>query len=152
MKRSTLLVAVLVVVALGLGGLFVLANRSNDEPTSSATSESTSSNTQGHAGQDTTAAPETPDTNQTADDEVEIEDFAFTPTSITVKKGTTVTWTNKDSDQHNVVPDDGDSEVFKGSDLLSKDASYSFTFNTPGTYSYHCGPHPYMTGTVTVTE
>jgi plastocyanin len=86
----------------------------------------------------------------TATNEVEIEDYAFKPGSITVKKGTTVKWTNKDDVQHDIVADTSGSGL--GSELLSKGQSYSFTFDTAGAFTYHCGPHPYMKGTVTVTE
>lgn len=80
---------------------------------------------------------------------IEIKDFAFTPATIKIKAGTTVTWTNKDSVQHNVVADKESSDAPK-SELLAKDESYEFTFNKPGTYSYHCSPHPNMKGTVIV--
>ncbi|MBC7764492.1 cupredoxin domain-containing protein [Microbacteriaceae bacterium] len=80
---------------------------------------------------------------------VAIENFNFAPTAITVKKGTTVTWTNNDSVKHNVVGDNLD--ALKGP-LLEKGKSYTYTFTTVGTFTYHCDPHPYMKGTVTVTE
>jgi amicyanin len=83
--------------------------------------------------------------------EVFIEDFAFTPNKLTVKKGTTVTWTNKDTARHDVNPD-VESQDFKASNLLGKDETYSVAFNTVGTYNYSCSPHPYMKGTVEVIE
>lgn len=82
---------------------------------------------------------------------VVIKDFAFSPANITVKVGTKVTWTNQDDVQHDVVSDDGSSDGPNG-DLLSKGQNYSFTFTKAGTYKYHCSPHPYMKGTVTVSE
>jgi amicyanin len=82
---------------------------------------------------------------------VEIKDFAFSPAAITVKKGTKVTWTNKDSTQHNISPDTETAD-FKASELLAQGESYSVTFNTVGTFSYHCTPHPYMKASVIVTE
>ncbi len=80
--------------------------------------------------------------------EVEIEDFAYVPGTITIKVGTTVTWTNKDSVGHTATSDDG---VFD-SGMLGKDSSYSYTFTTAGTYGYFCKPHPYMVATIVVTE
>ncbi len=77
--------------------------------------------------------------------------MAYQPASVTVKKGATVTWTNQDTVRHDVTPDE-DGEAFKGSQLLPQGESYSHTFNEPGTYTYHCSPHPHMTGSVTVTE
>jgi amicyanin len=82
---------------------------------------------------------------------IEIKDFAYSPANVTVKKGTTVTWTNQDSMRHDVNPDDS-TEEFKKSSLLAKGESYTVTFNTVGTYSYYCSPHPYMKGTITVIE
>jgi plastocyanin len=78
---------------------------------------------------------------------VTIQNFAFSPASVTVPTGTTVTWTNRDSAPHQVGSDTG---AFQGG-ALGTGASYSFTFTTPGTFPYHCVIHPSMHGTVTVT-
>src|SRR5579884_471791 len=77
---------------------------------------------------------------------VTIANFAFAPGSITVAPGTTVTWTNTDSVAHTVTADDKS----WGSGSLSKNATYSFSFTQPGTYTYHCSIHPDMTGTIIV--
>ncbi|HCS39964.1 MAG TPA: hypothetical protein DIW44_10325 [Anaerolineaceae bacterium] len=78
--------------------------------------------------------------------EVEIEDFAYVSAAITIKVGTTVTWTNKDSVRHTVSSDTG---LFE-SGLFGKGESFSHTFTEAGTFTYHCAPHPYMKGTVIV--
>jgi plastocyanin len=78
--------------------------------------------------------------------EVTIEGFNFVPETIEVPTGTAVTWTNKDTAAHTVV----DEGLFE-SEELDQGATFSFTFDTPGEYSYICGIHPYMTATVTVT-
>jgi plastocyanin len=78
--------------------------------------------------------------------DVEISGFAFDQNTITIKIGDTVTWTNHDDSPHSVVADDGS---FK-SNSLKNDASFSQTFETAGTFSYHCGFHASMTGTVIV--
>ena len=83
-----------------------------------------------------------------ASDSVTIQNFAFGPADISVKVGTKVTWTNKDSAAHTVTETDGQDGP-QSSDL-SPDATYSFTFTKAGTYHYHCAIHPSMTGTVTV--
>lgn len=83
--------------------------------------------------------------------EVIYKNFEVQLEKITVKKGTTVTWTNMDSAKHDVTPDK-ETEDFKTSELFGKGETYSVTFNTPGTYAYICSPHPYMKGTVEVTE
>jgi len=80
------------------------------------------------------------------DAEVDIDQFTFTPQRITVKPGTTVTWTNDDDDSHTVA---SSSKLFKSKALDTAD-KFSFTFTTPGTYAYVCSVHPYMTGAVVV--
>jgi plastocyanin len=79
---------------------------------------------------------------------VTIVDFAFQPGSLEVPAGTTVTWTNSGAAPHTVTADDGAFD----SDRLAPGASFSQTFETAGTFTYHCEIHPQMTGTVVVTE
>jgi len=74
-----------------------------------------------------------------------IQGFAFSQSSITVKKGDTVVWTNKESAPHTVTGDGG-----LASPTLNTNGTYSFTFNTAGTFAYHCAFHPSMKGTVVV--
>jgi len=78
-----------------------------------------------------------------------IKNFAFTPDMLTIKSGTTVTWTNQDSPPHQIGSDSGSSVAFS-SNPLPNGASYEFTFTAPGTYSYHCTIHPSMKGTIVV--
>ena len=78
---------------------------------------------------------------------VTIDNFSFTPASLTVKAGTTVTWTNKDDIPHGIG---ATNNAFKKSAALDTDESYSFTFATPGTYQYFCYLHPKMVGTIVV--
>jgi plastocyanin len=77
---------------------------------------------------------------------VSIDNFSFTPREITVAKGTTVTWTNRDDVPHTVVSPD---KAFR-SKALDTDDQFSFTFQDAGTYSYFCSVHPMMTGKVIV--
>lgn len=79
-----------------------------------------------------------------------IQNFAFSPATLAIKTGTTVTWTNRDSVTHTIAPDAGAPAGF-GSGSLAPGASYQFTFTSPGTYAYHCSIHPSMKGTVVVT-
>ena len=78
--------------------------------------------------------------------EVKIDNFSFGPAQLTVKVGTTVTWTNRDDIPHTVVSTD---KVFK-SKVLDTDEKFSFTFSTAGTFPYFCSIHPKMTGTIVV--
>jgi plastocyanin len=77
---------------------------------------------------------------------VTIDNFVFEPAKLTVKAGVTVTWTNRDDIPHTVASPD---RLFK-SKVMDTGESYSFTFATPGEYTYFCSLHPHMTGTIVV--
>lgn len=77
---------------------------------------------------------------------VSIRDFAFSPSTITVNKGDTVTWTNNDSMIHRIAADDGSFDLGDQSNGMS----VKHTFNEVGTFTYHCTIHPSMKGTVVV--
>ena len=98
--------------------------------TPSAATESPTS-TPGAAGQETS---------------VTIKDFEFTPATVTIKVGGTVTWTNNGPTTHSVTADDGSFD----SGNLSQGKTFSHTFQTAGTFSYHCSPHPFMKANVVV--
>lgn len=77
---------------------------------------------------------------------VKIENFTFTPPTITIPPGTTVTWTNVDDIPHTVV---AENHSFRSKALDTND-SFSFTFAAPGEYSYFCSIHPKMVGKIIV--
>ena len=77
---------------------------------------------------------------------VDISGMAFSPSSLTVSVGDTVTWTNKDGSTHTATADDG---TFDSGDLANG-GTYSFTFDTAGTYTYKCNRHSSMTATIIV--
>jgi plastocyanin len=77
---------------------------------------------------------------------IQIAEFAFSPATITVVAGTTVTWTNADSTPHTVTAEGGAFD----SDILDPGASFSFTFAEPGTFAYFCALHPAMQATITI--
>lgn len=79
---------------------------------------------------------------------IEIKGFAFNPQNATVKVGTTVTWTNKDSAPHTVTADDHSFD----SGVLDQGQSFTFQFTTPGTYPYTCTNHPSMQATIIVVQ
>ncbi|MFE2608720.1 plastocyanin/azurin family copper-binding protein [Streptomyces mirabilis] len=85
-----------------------------------------------------------------AGDAVAIKNFAFSPATLKVKVGTTVTWTNQDTDAHTVTSAGSGGPL--RSAALNTHATYSYTFTKPGTYSYLCTIHPFMTATVEVTR
>jgi plastocyanin len=78
--------------------------------------------------------------------EVKVDNFSFSPQTITIAPGTTVIWTNRDDIPHTVVSDD---KVFK-SKVLDTDEKFSFTFDKAGNFPYFCSIHPKMTGKVIV--
>jgi plastocyanin len=84
--------------------------------------------------------------------QVVMRNIAYMPQEITVPPGTTVVWTNEDAFQHTVTSGTrGDpSGLFDQS--LAAGASFSFTFDEPGTYNYYCRIHGNMNGTVVVQE
>lgn len=79
---------------------------------------------------------------------VQIVTFQFKPQTLTVKAGTAVTWTNKDTAVHS-IKDTSPLQTPVSPDL-SEGATFSITYREPGSYPYICGIHQYMSGTVTV--
>ena len=77
---------------------------------------------------------------------VAIRDFAFSPRTVEIRVGDTVTWTNRDSVAHTATARNGSFDT----GLLAEGASGSVRFTAAGTYRYVCTPHPEMTGTVVV--
>jgi plastocyanin len=80
--------------------------------------------------------------------QVNIDDFAFVPVTVTVPVGSTVTWTNHDEEPHTVAASDGS---FR-SPGMGTGATYSHNFATPGKFDYVCSIHPMMHGSVVVTQ
>jgi plastocyanin len=133
MKKTLLALPVVVATVFLSGCSYGSQTQSNSTPTSTAPTTSMSQ-------------PATGSTSQTATvtNAVNIQGFAFSPATITVKKGTAVTWTNNDSAPHQIK-----SATFNSS-TLSKGQTFSFTFNTAGTFDYSCAIHPSMLGKVIV--
>jgi plastocyanin len=79
--------------------------------------------------------------------QIAIKNFAFSPATMTVRVGTTVTWTNEDSAPHTVTDKSGT----LNSATLNTGATYKHTFTKPGQYPYICSIHPFMLATIVVT-
>jgi len=81
-------------------------------------------------------------------DVVRIVDFGFSPNTVTVPKGGKVTWVNcsASATQHSSTADGGG----WNSGLLAQYTTFEQTFATAGNFPYHCTPHPFMQGSVTV--
>jgi plastocyanin len=78
--------------------------------------------------------------------EVYIQNFAFTPSTITITTNTTITWTNKDASAHTVTSNDGTFD----SGSIASGVAYARKFTVAGTYNYYCSIHPTMLGKVIV--
>jgi len=136
-KKTVVWIGVAGLVAVVLIVAVAIAHSHKKSATSASSTQSNSSSTP-------------PNSNQSVHTtSVAIENFAFNPASVTVKVGTTVTWTNRDSSQHTVT---GEGEGGPRSQPLKKNDSYTFTFSRPGTFKYVCTFHATMHGTVIVTQ
>jgi len=98
----------------------------------------------GGCGGDDTAATTTP--GGEGGGGVIIDNRTFMPDNLTVAAGTEVTWTNRQGIAHTVTADDGRFDSLN----LSEGATFTMTFDTAGTFAYHCTIHPTMTATITI--
>lgn len=115
--------------------------------TSTAGSSPQPANSYGNTPPTTTVV--TQESSSSSPAEITIANFSFSPDTLTIKAGTTVTWTNQDSAIHTVTSETG---VFESGNL-SKGDTFSYTFDTAGSYAYHCTPHgARMSGTIVVTD
>ncbi|HEX7099128.1 MAG TPA: plastocyanin/azurin family copper-binding protein [Acidimicrobiia bacterium] len=95
---------------------------------------------------DARGTPEAAAGTPVEDPVITIEDMEFKNGTVTIEEGTTVTWVWNDAPmEHNVVFDDFESP-------LQAEGTFTHTFEEAGVYDYHCAPHPFMTGTITVVE
>ena len=148
MKRSVVGIIITVVAVAGIAGT-VAMSRKDTAKQSLGTAAQNTENT-GHnesASQATTSEQSEP----VSTGAVTIQDFAFSPQKITIKKGTKVTWINQDDAKHDITPSTK-VDFFKPSRLLARGETYELTFDEAGTFNYFCSPHPYMKATVVVTE
>ncbi len=77
--------------------------------------------------------------------------FAFSPATLTIKAGTTVTWKNTTSAAHTVTSDDGKTfDSGTSNPIAAQGGTFSFTFTKAGTFAYHCAIHPFMKATIIV--
>ena len=105
-----------------------------------------SSSGSGSSGSSSTSSSSTGSASGASGTTVDVKNFSFNPSALTVAKGATVTWKFDDSAKHNVTSSDGS---FKSADE-STGGTYTHSFNTAGTYNYICSIHQYMKATITV--
>jgi plastocyanin len=133
-NKQAIIIIIVVVIIAGVVAFFALKGNNKSD----TSSQSMNMNSQSSA-------------KAVATDTVAIQNFSFSPTAITVKVGTKVTWTNKDSTSHTVTADSGAADAFD-SGTLATGQSFSHTFSKAGTFAYHCTFHSDMHGTVEVTN
>ena len=126
------------VIAVGIVASVVWANK---DATKAAEPSTTSD-----AASPGTSVASSPAGGDTA---ISIKDFSFNPVSLSIRVGDSVTWTNADSAAHSVQSGDGS---FDSPDKIATTQAFSFTFTTAGTFTYVCGIHQYMKGTVEVAD
>jgi plastocyanin len=144
--RNTIIVIVILII-LGIGAYFVFYNNNSYQtPTNTAQTEALTPSTPPASPVATTTVPKTSSPTNVS---VSIKNFAFNPSTVTVKVGAKVTWTNNDSIAHTVTSDSG---TTINSAVLSPGQSYSVTLTDVGSINYHCTIHPMMHGTVIVTN
>jgi amicyanin len=163
-KRRIILIGGVLIVGIGLTVGLLALNRP-DKANTAAASASHEEHSDNHDDSAQKVSSRIIDLTQESTAAIDIKDYAYAKQNIKIKKGTTVTWTNRDTVQHNVMKEhDNDSEAHDAptpdkvrpdvlaGPLLAQGESYSFTFTDAGSFPYHCSPHPYMKGAVTVVE
>jgi plastocyanin len=160
MKNTIIIIVILIVLAIGAYFIFY-NNNSYQTPANTTQTEvpATSPLPTPPVATTTQTAPVTPAVNTPAttvpktpapaNASVSIKNFAFSPSTVTVKVGTKITWTNNDSVAHTVTSDSG---TTLNSTVLSPGQSYSVTLTNTGSINYHCTIHPMMRGVVIVTN
>jgi len=126
---NKIIIAIVVILLIAAGGYFIFI-RGNKTPTPESNQLSNQQNQQ----------------SSTTESKITIKNFVFDPSTLTIKKGTTVIWTNEDSIPHKIKSDTFNSEI------INKGESFQFKFNNKGTYDYICGIHQYMKGEIIVED
>lgn len=146
MRKLTIFIALAVVVLLVVGSAVWL---SLSNPSNTTTNSGTPA-----PNESTSPSSNTTDATNETEVKITIRDMAFSPSAVKIKKGTTVTWTNNDTVGHNVVADSPSSSggLPTSQALFAEGETFSHTFETVGTFAYHCAPHPFMKGTIEVVE
>ncbi len=152
-KAIVTILVVIVVAALAVFGFMAFRDDADNDDTAlpEATTSQTTDPVTPNNSTDTGTDGNTENAGEVLSGQVEvsIESMEFQPETLRIERGSTVTWTNQDAVQHDITPDQVGT-FFEQSQLLNEGESYSVVFSEPGTYTYHCSPHPHMTGTIVV--
>lgn len=145
MNNKGIIVAIIIFLVIG-GGIYFMTSKNVEVPISNEPKTSDTTSTPPPATTTKTPQPSTPPATKPVTYKISISGFAFVQPSLSVKKGDTVVWTNKDSAPHTITG------TGWGSGTINQGQTYSFTFNSTGTFAYHCNFHPSMTGVVVVSK
>jgi plastocyanin len=145
---STALAAALVAAVLLLAGCSSGSSKTTAAASSTSPGGAKTTTTDASAGSSTTTTP----VPAASPNGVNIVNYAFSPATLTVKVGTTVTWKNYDQFAHEVISTTGDPGQMFDLGQQASGATVSHTFTAPGTYQYYCNIHNYMKGTIVVTS
>jgi plastocyanin len=145
-KKIGLALGMAALVVLAVVGAVALSRRETQRSATKVDSPLSQTQTKGSTEPKQTDQPSKVDTGPRT---VLIQNFNFQPATISIKKGTTVTWTNQDSAAHTVTSDKSSAAILN-SPSLAQGEEFSFTFNDVGTFTYYCEPHPNMRGSIVV--
>ncbi len=158
--RNTL-IAIIVLAIVGIATYFLVFNKTPEMNTTTTNTAYTETNTTetSTVTPDNTNSPVTVTASATVitvtpppapQAYVNIKNYIYSPSTLSIKAGTKVTWTNSDSVPHTVT---SDTNGLLSSPILNPGQSYSYTFTAVGTTNYHCAIHPTMMGgSVTVIQ
>jgi len=145
MKNTIIWIIGIVVILLIIAGTIVFISLPmNSQVNSNIKSNNQIINTNNQVNENTNSMDNNPSPENY---NIAIDNFKFSPATMTIEAGESVTWTNKDSVRHTITSDLGNE---LDSSMINNGESYTHIFNTPGTYQYHCTPHPSMKGTIIV--
>jgi plastocyanin len=143
MKTNLIIILAIIAVLILGGGIYFLTQQNN--PSANNIIPDTSNNQQSNNSSGN--QPASISSGNPTVHTIEISNFAFSPATLTISVGDSVIWTNGDSVSHTVTSDSGNE---LSSSPLGNGQTYSHTFATAGTFSYHCSIHPMMKGTIVV--
>jgi len=118
---NKIIVIIIIIILVGVGGYFIFGQ-----------------------GNKNTNSGINPIPGKKTENNITIKNFSFSPSTLNINAGTTVSWTNEDSALHRIK-----SDTFNSGDL-NENGSFQFTFSQKGTYDYICGIHPSMKGQIIV--
>lgn len=142
--NKNVLIAVVVIIILLVGGLFILGRKSSS-PSQMENMNMAPTNSTGTTSTTNTTAPSVTQPSAVGN-AVTIQNFSFSPSTITIHPGDSITWTNMDSAPHSATADDGSFDT----GVLQKGQSKTLKFSSMGTFTYHCSVHPSMKAKVVV--